>query len=253
MAKTTKKDDKVMDVSKPGSSAPDASSRPVIVGHRTLLQDPMMKSAEPEADKEEKVIVSTTAPTIKPPSESKSDKVEVVGDSPESAKIEKSDVKESAKETGEPKQDESKPLAVIESTEMEKDETKPETDDEPKETEEQATTEESKDEPKPDTEPEENSESSNSDEAATDVLAEQAAAKKTTDKEDKEAVARQEAVQKLVTDKTYNLPIGEAKRKRNMSLVVLLLLLIVAAALLYLAIDAEIIKTSIKLPVEFIK
>lgn len=238
MAKTTKKDDKVMDVSKPGASTPDASSRPVIVGHRTLLQDPMVKSAEKEEGKEEPAIVSTTAPTIKPLSDAKTSADMEEPTAPEVAKTEKP-----AKEVEEPKPEAPKPVAVIESTESEKDEVKPE--EAPEEP------EEAKDEP----EPEESAEPENTDsgEAATDALAEQAAAKKTSEKEDKEAVARQEAVQKLVVDKTYNLPIGEAKRKRNMSLVVLLLLLMLAAILAYLVIDAEIIKTSIKLPFEFFK
>lgn len=240
MAKTAKKDDKVMDVSKPGASAPDASSRPVIVGHRTILQDPMVKSAETDESKEENVIVSTTAPTIKPISGSKSTAVEVKTDTPESTKAEK---------PVEPEPEvEAKPAkianpAVVVQTDEPKDE--PEKTDEPSEP-----PEESKDEAE--TKPASKSESSESDEAVTNAVAAQAA-NKTTEKEDKEAVAKMEAVEKLVTDKTYNLPIGEAKRKRNMSLGVLILLLIVAAALLYLAIDAEIIKTSIKLPIEFIK
>lgn len=41
---TTKgeKDKQVMDVSKPGKSAPDASAKPIIVGHKPMVQDPMV-------------------------------------------------------------------------------------------------------------------------------------------------------------------------------------------------------------------
>ncbi len=43
-------DKPMVDIAKPGSSAPDPSSRPVIVGHKTLAQDPML-NAEEEAMK----------------------------------------------------------------------------------------------------------------------------------------------------------------------------------------------------------
>lgn len=45
MAKTDKDaDKKSMDVSKPGKSMPDLSARPVIVTHRPMVQDPMVKT-----------------------------------------------------------------------------------------------------------------------------------------------------------------------------------------------------------------
>lgn len=45
-------DKKSMDVAKPGKSMPDLSARPVIVSHRPMVQDPMVKS---EAKTEEPV------------------------------------------------------------------------------------------------------------------------------------------------------------------------------------------------------
>jgi len=46
----------VMDVSKPGKSMPEPTSRPVIVGHKPEVQDPMVNTAEdatPQADPKE--------------------------------------------------------------------------------------------------------------------------------------------------------------------------------------------------------
>ena len=38
-------DPKVFDVSKPGSGEPSATSRPIIVGHGNMIEDPMMKTS----------------------------------------------------------------------------------------------------------------------------------------------------------------------------------------------------------------
>lgn len=40
----SKNEKQVMDVSKPGKTPADASARPVIVGHKTLVQDPMVNA-----------------------------------------------------------------------------------------------------------------------------------------------------------------------------------------------------------------
>lgn len=49
---------KVMDVSKPGSTAPDASSKPVIVGHKPMVADPMV-SRKGNAESEPKPLAQT--------------------------------------------------------------------------------------------------------------------------------------------------------------------------------------------------
>ncbi len=59
MAATPKK---VFDVTKPGQSSPDASSRPVIVGHKPSVKDPMVAVAA-TAEKSDK---PQTAPTLAP-------------------------------------------------------------------------------------------------------------------------------------------------------------------------------------------
>ncbi len=55
MATTNDKEPgKLFDIAKPGTSKPDASARPLIVGHRNMVADPMVapKAAEPSAKKE---------------------------------------------------------------------------------------------------------------------------------------------------------------------------------------------------------
>ena len=70
--KPVKKDDnkKLADVAKPGTTAPDATARPIIVTNRPILQDPMVVEAASSADASEKSSVpattSSTKVTIKP-------------------------------------------------------------------------------------------------------------------------------------------------------------------------------------------
>ncbi|HSX52967.1 MAG TPA: hypothetical protein VLF90_01185 [Patescibacteria group bacterium] len=65
-------DKRVFDVAKPGKTAANAQSRPVIVGHRTLLQDPMVKSDDKKETKDDKLapsqepLASTSGKTITP-------------------------------------------------------------------------------------------------------------------------------------------------------------------------------------------
>jgi hypothetical protein len=40
-----KDDDKVFDIAKPGSGGPSATSRPIIVGHGNMIEDPMMTAS----------------------------------------------------------------------------------------------------------------------------------------------------------------------------------------------------------------
>ena len=43
--KNNDSDDKVFDVAKPGDSSPSSTSKPVIVGHKNMIEDPMVKAA----------------------------------------------------------------------------------------------------------------------------------------------------------------------------------------------------------------
>lgn len=59
---------KAIDVAKPGKTSPDASSRPVIVTHKPMIKDPMMKDEAAETPPEQPVKVSNRSKVIVPPS-----------------------------------------------------------------------------------------------------------------------------------------------------------------------------------------
>lgn len=62
-----------------------------------------------------------------------------------------------------------------------------------------------------------------------------------------------ELINKLITEKKYFVPIGEVTRRRaNRKALIILAVLILAGAAIYLLIDAGIIKTSFKLPLDLI-
>lgn len=64
MAAETKNTKQVMDVAKPGKTPAEATARPIIVGHKPEVQDPMVTSAE---DKNPEVEATTPAePTLNP-------------------------------------------------------------------------------------------------------------------------------------------------------------------------------------------
>ncbi len=50
MADKNKDDKKLMDVSRPGKSAPSATSRPIIVTHGPIMQDPMVNDTAKAVD-----------------------------------------------------------------------------------------------------------------------------------------------------------------------------------------------------------
>jgi hypothetical protein len=116
MAKMDKDaDKKSMDVSKPGKSMPDLSARPVIVTHRPMVQDPMVKSEakseepvepvkqESDADTNEESVPSYEKKVIKPISEP--EPAESDGSAADEAK------EDTTKETDEPASDDA---AVVE-------------------------------------------------------------------------------------------------------------------------------------------
>lgn len=65
----SKNDKQVMDVSKPGKTAPTASSKPIIVGHGLMVQDPMV-TADVNAE-EEKSEITQAVPEVASPANSK--------------------------------------------------------------------------------------------------------------------------------------------------------------------------------------
>lgn len=178
-------DKKTMDIAKPGNTAPDTTSRPVLVTHRPMVQDPMVnqtKKDDDESEGESKQITTHGSKTLQPVDTSL-----------------KRDDSEAAKQTSNPDSESKKEEAVI------------------------------------------------------DAVVGQAESKQKQGELSGEEKAKQEHVQKLINDKTYFVSIGQVAKRRNRQMYVILLVLILAVMGVYVAIDAGFIKTSIKLPVDFIK
>jgi len=224
---------KVFDVAKPGKTAANPSARPVIIGHKPLLRDPMVKEASiseldsnadtqaaelsPE-DKPSGGGKATSSARLLPPSELRIEPLK----SGESTSLASGKSEESNSATKLNADEDAKP------PEIQKDE--------------------------PATQPEaDQSTADNSDAAAVSNAAGQAEAKKLAAKQQQEQAAKQTAMEKLIAEKKYFVEIGEKKRRRSnrMALILLVLLLLVVGA--YLLADAGIIKTSLNLPIELIK
>ncbi len=216
---------KVMDVAKPGKSAPSTTSRPVIVGHGPMMQDPMVNDQNDSKKEEntEKVVVH--GPKVIAPLGISN------GSTEETKKAEPPGAPEPPAEpeaTPETLKPEDQPTEAAEP--------KPDAQPEPQKAE--ATPEPAKDEP--------------SEDGAVDALAEQAAKAKKPP-EDVEAAKRQEALDKLVTEKKYFVPIGQVSRRRHARWALFLFILLVLAAACVLAVDAEVVDLGIDLPFDLIK
>ena len=209
---------KFFDVSHPGKSAPSSSSRPTIVGHHTMLQDPMVNT---EHENEEAItntssMVSRISTTNIVPSD------EAVAGYNSTEKIEDTtlpsveDVKEKVED--EPQVDEPK-AEEPELIEPESKEPAEETSDIQMQSTDGTNTEE----------------------------------QKKAEKETKEDIEKQEAITKLIADKTYFAPIAGNKgnsAKHNFVVPIIVALVVVFVAG-YLLIDSGIIQTSVNLPVSF--
>lgn len=230
MAAAKKPAKQVMDVSKPGKVPADASARPVIVGHKPQVQDPMVTPEEaqnPEATSQEQEIASPSASkkVITPLTEE---------DKPAEAETEPEVTEEPAKpaDTEEAQADE--PVEEQQETATETTET-------------EAT--ESPEENSPD----ELGESS--DTAVVDAVADQVAAGKKIDQGmSEEEKKKQEALEKMVAEKKYFIPIGKVHhRKSNKMILIVTVLLFLVFVGLILAIDAEILDAGFDLPFDVIK
>lgn len=225
---------KVFDVAKPGSAKPDATSRPLIINHRNMVQDPMVadKTAtapELEASKSDKPSekekpIKNVGITIQPPeSLQKTAKPEPQPEDPVAANggesladTEGPVTAEQASPTG--------PAATEE-------ETAQETPDLPEE--------------KPAEGVPEPAEQAAEPTSQKDASKEAAKAAEQTSAEDAE-------LRQLIESRQYYVPIGEAKRKRRTGAVVLVLLVLLAAGFVA-AVDAEIVDAPIALPFDVIK
>jgi hypothetical protein len=88
---------------------------------------------------------------------------------------------------------------------------------------------------------------------AIDAAANKALAKKEAEAAQKATLERQAALEKLIADKKYFVPIAAAKRKRQNTTTIILLFALFVLVGGYLALDAGIIKANVTLPVDLIK
>ncbi len=206
---------KTMDVSKPGDSAPDASSRPVLVTHRPMVQDPMVKD-------DKKTDLSSGALA-------KGDDKPEDNDTPA-----KDDLVSRGSKVIKPVSDQTEPTAD------EKTATEEETPD--------------PDEPSNDKKEDKASDDSKAEAAVVDAVADQATAdKKQQNDESDEGKAKKEALQKLIAEKKYFVQVGQVGKRRNRRALIIFLVLLLILAGAYLAVDAGLIKTSVALPIDLIK
>lgn len=231
----------VMDVSRPGKSAPPPNSKSVIVGNRPMLKDPMM--VKDEADNslvkvskkaKDRLLTAPLLETEKP-------------DAPETAASQKQPKTDKAASPAKPAKKltpidtepedkpDAKPAEPTEQTEPEpaKPESKPQ-ETEPEEP--QSKSEEPKPEPKadaPQTEDDKETPTAPAKDKNNAVDAE---------KDEKEA-KRQAAIEKLADSKKYYLPINmvEKRRSKHFAVVGILLSLLLVVAWADIALDAGLI------------
>lgn len=233
---------KTMDISKPGKNMPDTNARPTIVGHRTIMKDPMVNQGTSEQSGQglQASDSKDTAPILKAPSEKtevRAEKVVQPEDDFEAPKAEKSESEPEAKESEEePKAEAEEPKAEEPKTETE------EVENEAKEDEIEEDT----------TRPAEATDSINKDDDVSPAATAKEGGINIAEKELQEAAAKKEKLDKLVAEKTYFVPIGENKHKSSSATKKILIFIVLIVGLLALgdlAVDAGIIKTSIKPPI----
>lgn len=226
-SKASSKPDKVFDVAKPGKTAAGASGRPLIVGHRTLMQDPMVKDSDdidtpptaPELDEDDKPSGGASKTTLSS---------KIIKPSP--IKVEPGEEKEPDAKV-EVKTDDKPP--------PEEPDTEPATED----------AEPAKEEPKP------AEASTSSDAAAVNTVAGQVAKNRQDQKEQETEAAKAAELEKLIDDRKYYVPIGEKKRKRSIRHILLgaVLILVLGLLLVDILMDAGVIHiNNIQPPVRII-
>lgn len=219
MASEEKKQSKkqVFDVAKPGKTPAEASSRPIIVTHKPLVEDPMVSKKTEQTDLTDKPSGEATPSAAG----------EVVNHGGK----------------------------IVEPLRNEFEETQDTEEKKPNESYE--TTSETESNPEPEFQEDAKSETNSETSAEINTAAEeldQAKAKQETDaKASKQEIELQEKVSKLIEEKKYFVKIGETRRHKSTSTGVILLVLLLVIVGLYLAVDAELIKTNFSLPYDFIK
>lgn len=210
---TAGKPSKIIDVSKPDETPADATARPLIVGHGSMIKkDPMVVDTEKDIEKPEEPLSQKASIKIEPPAEAEEP------DSPAQTSDEKvSADKEENTDTPEIPEE---PPAEEENTETSPEET-------------------------PST-PEAEDDDTGS--GAVSALANEVGNKREAEKAEADNKARIEGVEKLIRSKKYYVPIGELHGHHIVrDLIVLFILLLILAAIgVNFAIDAGKIDIGIK-------
>lgn len=214
MPAAKKPEAQIMDVSKPGKVPAEPSARPVIVGHKPMVQDPMVTS--PEADNPDEKQPKEDAQPISPSSGKKV--IVPLGEQAENAPPSgEQDAADTPEDTGsqQPAADEAK-------------------------AEEQSETPES-----------------------TDVISESAVVDSVVDQVDigtkreeeqkaEEERKKAEALEKLIVEKKYFVPIGKTHRTSKKGIWVFTAVLLLIFIGLIGAIDAEVLEAGFSLPFDFL-
>jgi len=277
MPRKKKEDDvKLFDVAKPGKSAPSASSKPIIITNRPLLQDPMVVGDGTAAEAPSGTAAKPSEPkvTIKPLSINVTDGTEPKAGATkevtsEPAETEEAEVKPVAEKIIQP------PAEITAESETEKPvEAKEETPAEPQ-TDQEASTEETpaeapeaeekaepaKDVPKEETAEAESADTEESGEAqkeGDEDVPEQAKVDPDAAAKEAERIAAEHAaeIQKLADSHEYYLPIETTESKKTKRFVALgvVLILLLGAAWTDVALDAGLVQLgSIKPVTHFFK
>lgn len=212
--KQTKK--QVFDVAKPGKTPAEASSRPIIVTHKPMIEDPMVsKKTAPEIESDEKPSVE---PESKPTTEVVSHGEKILAPLHDAG-------------DEEPKTTEEKPA------------------EEPIETAVTAETEQADTE----TNSESADSTANDINSAAEEIDQKKAQQEAESKASKEELEIQDKVTKLIEEKKYFVKVGETHHKRqSKSAGVILLFLFLVLIGTYIAIDVGLIKTNFQLPYDLL-
>ncbi len=237
--------DKVFDVSKPGKTTASASGRPLIIGHKSMLKDPMMKEEVKLTDGSAPDQNAPTEPEDKPSGSPKLPEVvdETATKAPSSNKIQIKPVSEesetlpkSSKKVDEPSVNDS-------------------ISDEAPAPDEEGSEEDKTDEVEAKDTIESDDSKSSSEAGEVAAVAAEAESEKKVEQESKQEAAQKIALEKLIEEKKYVVPIGQKQRKKRSLRNVLLgivLILVLGALLADVLLDSGLVKSTIKPPIRII-
>lgn len=213
----------VADVTQPGKSAPAASSRPVIVGNKPMVQDPMVNDRTASTPAEPSVAVRRSGPQVITPLPGAEKSAAEAGD----ATAEPSVTEQGAAESPQASAGEVADGQLIAPAQAESSEAPPGS----------------------------SRDASGKSSSIVDAVVGQAskAKDKNDDKKQAELEKRQAEIEKLIEEKKYFVSTSQGTKKQRKTRWAALLLIVLLLVGAYLAIDAQVIKNDIQLPYEFFK